>query len=182
MKYYCLLIQFIIWKQSCQTRRCFSYLLPYFSLCRSRTQKLADCQIACQCVFCYFIFIKITVQRQRKSVPRFYPSISTPWLPLRERMFWFIRVIESGRHTTKTKILSGEISFIPSWSSVRIVRNRFEIMRVFFVFSLHAFDFLKLMARISTQYNYSEEQLCGIEELIKFYVDSFHYEHRVLLY
>lgn len=58
----------------------------------------------------------------------------------------------------------------------------FEIMRVFLVFSLHAFDFLKLMVRISTQYNYSEEQLCGIEELIKFYVDSFHYEHRVLLY
>lgn len=86
MKYYCLLIQFIIWNQSCQTRRCFSYLLPYFSLCKSRTQKLADCQIACQCVFCYFIFIKITVQQQRKSVPRFYPSISTPWLPLRERI------------------------------------------------------------------------------------------------
>lgn len=37
------------------------------------------------------------------------------------------------------------------------------------------------MVRISTQGNYSEEQLGGIEELIKFYVDFFHYEHRVLL-
>lgn len=145
MKYYCLLIQFIIWKQSCQTRRCFSYLLPYFSLCRSRTQKLADCQIACQCVFCYFIFIKITVQRQRKSVPRFYPSISTPWLPLRERMFWFISVIESGRHVHhQNKILSGEISFIPSWSSVRIVRNRFWNNEGFFCLFSPCFWFFEI--------------------------------------
>lgn len=47
----------------------------------------------------------------------------------------------------------------------------------FFCLLSPCFWFLKLMVRISTQGNYSEEQLCGIEELIKFYVDFFHYEH-----
>lgn len=180
MKYYCLLIQFIILKQSCQTRRCFSYLLPHFSLCRSRTQKLADSQIACQCVFCYFIFIKITVQRQKKCTTILSEYIDSLASTEGENVLIYL-VLLSLEDTPPKQNLKWRINVYSQLKFSQNCQKSFWNNEGFFCLLSPCFWFLKLMVRISTQGNYSEEQLCGIEELIKFYVDFFHYEHRVLL-
>lgn len=141
MKYYCLLIQFIIWKQSCQTRRCFSYLLPHFSLCRSRTQKLADFQIACQCVFCYFIFIKITVQRQKKCTTILSEYIDSLASTEGENVLIYL-VLLSLEDTPPKQNLKWRINVYSQLKfSQNCQKSFWNNEGFFFVFSLHAFDF-----------------------------------------
>lgn len=141
MKYYCLLIQFIIWKQSCQTRRCFSYLLPHFSLCRSRTQKLADSQIACQCAFCYFIFIKITVQRQKKCTTILSEYIDSLASTEGENVLIYL-VLLSLEDTPPKQNLKWRINVYSLLKfSQNCQKSFWNNEGFFFVFSLHAFDF-----------------------------------------